>query len=105
MNVCILLMPYFDRIDVSEGTDFNKTSASRECDVSHYQYFLSCSFKFQPEVWNRCHDLLMVSMNISNITIFTIKDSDYCSIISSISKNETINLMKNADLTEKSRTL
>ena len=50
MNVCVLLMPYFDRIDVSEGTDFNKTSASRECDVSHYQYFLSCSFKFQPEV-------------------------------------------------------
>ena len=44
-------------------------------------------------------------MNISNITIFTIKGSDYCSIISSISKNETIKLMKNADLTEKRRTL
>ena len=26
-------MIYFDRIDVSEGTDVNKTSASKECDV------------------------------------------------------------------------
>ena len=26
-------MLYFDRIDVSEGIDVNKTSASRECDI------------------------------------------------------------------------
>ena len=35
-------------------------------------------------------------MNISNITILNIKDST--------SKNEAINLMQNADLTEKSGT-
>ena len=29
MNVCILQMLYFDRIDVSEGIDVNKTSASK----------------------------------------------------------------------------
>ena len=29
-------MLYFDRIDVSEGIDVNKTSASKECDVCHY---------------------------------------------------------------------
>ena len=29
----------FDRIDVFEGTDVNKTSASRECDFFHYWYF------------------------------------------------------------------
>ena len=33
------------------------------------------------------------------------KDSYYRCIISLISKNEAMNLMKNADLTEKSRTL
>ena len=27
MNVCILQMIYFDRIDVSDGIDVNKTSA------------------------------------------------------------------------------
>ena len=29
-------MIYHDRIDVCEGTDVNKTSASKECDVCHY---------------------------------------------------------------------
>ena len=29
-------MLYFDRIDVSEGIDFNKTTSSKECDICHY---------------------------------------------------------------------
>ena len=29
-------MLYFDRIDVSEGTDVNKTSTSKECDICPY---------------------------------------------------------------------
>ena len=85
-------MLYFDKIDVSEGIDVNKTSASKECDICHYWYFLNYSFKFQPNVCNGCHDLLMMSMDLSDI-------------ISLISKNEAINLMRNADLIEKSRTL
>ena len=89
-------MLYYDRIDVSEGIDVNKISASKECDIY--------SFKFQPNVCNRCHDLLMF-INLSNIAILNIKDSDYRCIISLISKNEAINLMQNADLTEKSETL
>ena len=41
-------------------------------------------------------------MNISDIALLNIKSSDYCRIIRLISKNEAINLMQNADLTEKS---
>ena len=98
-------MLYFDRIDVSEGIDVNKTSASKECDVCHYWYFLNYSFKFQPNACNRCHDLLMMSLNLSDIAILNIKGSDYRCIISLISKKEVINLMQNADLTEKSENL
>ena len=29
-------MLYFDRIDVSEGTDVNKTSASKESDICYF---------------------------------------------------------------------
>ena len=29
-------MVYFDRINVSEGIDVNKTGASKECDICHY---------------------------------------------------------------------
>ena len=32
-------MLHFDRIDVSEGIDVNKTSASKECDICHYLFF------------------------------------------------------------------
>ena len=79
-------MLYFNRIDVSEGIDVNKTSESKECDICHYWYFVDKGFKFQPNVCNGCHDLLMMSMNLSDIAILNIKGSDYCCIISLISK-------------------
>ena len=44
-------------------------------------------------------------MNLSDIAILNIKGPDNCCIIRFISKNETINLMQNADLMEKSGTL
>ena len=47
----------------------------------------------------------MMSMNLSNIAILNIKGSDYCCIISLISKSEAIKLLQNTDLTEKSGTL
>ena len=54
-------MLYFNRINVSEGIVVNKTSASKECDICHYCYFLNKVFKFQQNVCNRCYDLLMMS--------------------------------------------
>ena len=69
-------MPCYDRIDISEEIDVDKTSASKECNICHYWYFLNYSFKVQPNDYNRCHDLLM-SMNLDNIAILNIKGS-YC---------------------------
>ena len=98
-------MQYFDRIDVSEGIDVNKTSVSKECDICHYWYFLNKEFKFQPDVCNRYHDLLMVSIDLSDISILNIKGSNYRCIINGISKSEAIKLLENIGLTEKSGTL
>ena len=61
--------------------------------------------KYYSHVYNRCHDLLMMSINLSDIAILNKKGSDYRCIISLISKNEAIKLMQNADLTKKSGTL
>ena len=97
-------MLYDDRIEVSKGVNVKKTSASNKCDICHYLCFLNYSFTFQPNICNRCHDLLMMSINLSDIAILNIKDSDYCCIINLISKNEAIKLMQNADLTDKSGT-
>ena len=75
-------MLYFNRIEVSERTDANTISESKECRVCHFWYFLNKGFTFQLNVCNRYHDLLMISMNLSNIAILNIKGSDYCCIIS-----------------------
>ena len=98
-------MLYFDRIDVSEGGGVNKTNASKESYLSLLVFPKLYSFKFQSIVCNICHDLLMVSMNLCDIPNLNIKVSDYHCIISLISKNKAINLMENADFTEKRKPL
>ena len=90
----------YDRTDISEGIDVNKTSASKECDTC--RYFLNYSFKFQPNVCYRCHDLLMMPANLSDIAILKIKGPNYHCINSLITKKEAINLLQNAGLTGKS---
>ena len=98
-------MLYCYRIDLSEGIDVNETSESKKCNICHYWYFLNKGFKFKSYVYNGCHDLLMISMNLSDIAILNIKGADYHCIISEISKCEAIDLMQNIALTKKSRTL
>ena len=66
-------MLYFDRIDVSEGTDVNKTIALHECVACHYRYFLEINFRFQ-KVCNGCHDVfsIMISISLYDIAILFI---------------------------------
>ena len=86
-------MLYYDRIEVSERIDVNKTRGSKEYDICHYWYFLNYNFTFQPNVCNRCHDLLMMSISLSDIAILNIKGSDYYYIIRLISK-KALKLLK-----------
>ena len=50
--------------------------------------FLNKGFKFQTYVCNRCHDLLIMSVNVSNIAILKFKNTDYHSITAGFSKSE-----------------
>ena len=94
-------MLFFDRIDVSERTDVNKTSESKEWDICLYRYFSDEDFKCKPKVCNGWCELSVMSMNVSNIAISNIKSGDYRCIISWINKSEATNLLQNIDLTEK----
>ena len=47
----------------------------------------------------------MMSMNFSNTAILKIKNADYHCIITGITQSETIKLLQNIGLTEKSETL
>ena len=48
----------YDRIDILEEIDVNKTNASKECDICHYWYFNDIGFKYEPYLCNGCHDLI-----------------------------------------------
>ena len=57
--------------------------------------------KFQPVVCYGCHNVLMMPVNLNDITILVIHGVNYLCIISGIIEIEVVNLLKNADLTEK----
>ena len=95
------MLLYYDRIDAPAGTDSNKISESKKCNICHYWYFLDKGFTFQPNVCNRCHNLFRISMNLTDFAILNIKRPDYCCIISGISKSEAVNLMQNTNLIRK----
>ena len=44
--------------------------------ICHY-WFFNHGFEFQDSVCNDCHDLTMLSVNIRDIAIITIKNVDY----------------------------
>ena len=88
-------MFYYDRIYISEVTDSNEASASKECDIYHYWYFFDKGFQFQTDICNWCHDVLMMSMNFSNIAILNINSADHRCIINRISKSKTVKLLRN----------
>ena len=44
----------YDRIEVPEGIEVNKTNVSKECDIFQYWGFLDKRFNFQPTVCNGC---------------------------------------------------
>ena len=96
-------MVSFDRIEICERTGVNKTIESKECDVCHYWYFLDKRFKFEPYVYNGCHDVLMMSMKLCNITILNIHGVDYRCITNRIIRSGATNVMQNINLSGKSK--
>ena len=65
----------YQKIDVSEGIDINKTSASKECELCLYWFFKDIGFKFEEHVCNKCHDLLTMVYSLKSIAIVKCKRS------------------------------
>ena len=65
--------------------------------IFHY-WFFDHGFKFQDSLCNGRHDLTMLSVNINDIAITTIKNIDYCCTIHNINKFEAISLLENSVL-------
>ena len=86
----------YQKIDVSEGIDVNKTSASKECELCHYCFFKDIGFKFEEHVCNKCHDLLMIAYSLKDIAILNAKGATFRCILMGISKNEGLKRLNNS---------
>ena len=86
----------YQKIDVSEGIDVNKTSESKECELCHYWFFTDVRFKFEKHVCNRCHDLLTMAYSLKNIAISSAKGNTFRCILMDISKNEGFKRLNNS---------
>ena len=89
-------MMQYNKIDVSEGTDVNKTSASKECELCHYWFFKDIGFKFEEHICDKCHDLLTMAHSLKNIAILNAKGATFRCTLTGISENEALNRLNNS---------
>ena len=94
-------MLQYEKIDVSEGIDANKTSASKECELCHYWFFKDVRFKFEEHVCNGCHDLLTMAYSLENLVILSTKGATFRCILWCISRNEGLRRLNNSVLEDK----
>ena len=83
-------MLQYEKIDVSEGIDVNKTSASKESELCHYWFFKDIEFKFEKHVCYTCHDLLTMAYSLKNLAVLSAKGATSRCLLMGISKNEAL---------------
>ena len=63
----------YDRIDISEEIDVDKTNKSKERKLCHYWYSLNKNFSYGPYLCDGCYDIVQRSTDFLNIAIVHIK--------------------------------
>ena len=91
----------YDRIDISEGIDVNKTNLSKECDICHYCCFNDIGFKYEKYLCNGCHDLMQKAITFNNVAIVHVKVSACRIHFWYMSKGDAINIMNCSNLANK----
>ena len=87
-------MQWYQKINVSEGIDVNKTSASKECELCHYWFFKDIGFKIEEHVCNEYHDILTIAYSLKNVAILSAKGTIFRCLLMGISKNEAFKKIK-----------
>ena len=67
-------MIQYEKVDVLEGIDVNKTSLSKECMLWDYWYFKDVGFKFELHVCNKFHDVLMTAYELKKLQCWMWKE-------------------------------
>ena len=95
----------YDRIDISEGTDVDKTNRSKECIFCHYLYFLDKNFKYGPYLCDGCYDILQRSTDFKNIIIDHVRKNAYRIYFPYMNKHKAKKLMNKLNLINMTRSI
>ena len=91
----------YDRLDISEGVDVNKTNLSKECDICHCWCFKNISFVYESYLCNNCHDLMQKAMSFNNVAVVYVKRNGYRINFWYMSKDDAIKIMNGSNLDDK----
>ena len=91
----------YDRVDISEGIDVDKTNKSKECTLCHYWYFLHKHFNYAPYLCDDCYNFSQKSKDFKNIAIVHIKKNAYRIYFLCMNKHKAKKLIKKFDLIDK----
>ena len=91
----------YEKIDISEGIDQNKSSSSRECNVCYYWFFIDRNFSYDNYLCNSCSDMMMKAISSKNVAIIYSKGKAYKVNFSFMTKNEATKLLNNSVLNSK----
>ena len=88
----------YDRIDISEGIDVNRTDKSKQCMFCHYCFFLNKKFSYGPYTCDGCYDLVQRSTDFKNIDVVHIKKNAYRVYFSCMNEQKAKKIMNKFDL-------
>ena len=63
----------YDRINVSEGIDVDKSNNSKKCMLCHYWYFLDKNFSYGPYLCDGCYNIMQNLSILKILLLFTLK--------------------------------
>ena len=84
----------YERINISDGIDVNKSDESKDCTLCHYWFFLDKSFSYGPYLCDGCYNMTQKCNKLKNIAIIHIKKSVYRISFLFMSKREARKLIK-----------
>ena len=88
-------MLQYEKTDVSEGIDINKTCLSKECELCHYWFFKDVGLKFEEHVCNERHHLLIMVYSLKSIAILSSKGATFRCLLMGICRNEALKKLNN----------
>ena len=79
-----------DKIKVYEGIDVNKSNEPRNVSFVIIITFLKSYFRFEPKIWDGCHNLMQNARSFNNVAIASVNGYNYRLHLRYMNKDEAV---------------